>query len=56
MSQERKKRSVLFHVKYKVDVTEYNFDKKVTALNLKDSNSDNSDSDAGREKKVMREL
>ena len=28
ISQEQKKRSVPSHVKYKVDVSEYNFDKK----------------------------
>ena len=39
-----------------MDVSKYNFDKKVTAPNLKDSNSDNSGSDAGREKEAMRGL
>ena len=56
ISQERKRRSVSSHVKYDVDVSENNFDEKVTALNLKDSGSDNSRSDAEREKEVMREL
>ena len=56
ISQERKKRSVPSHVKYKVDVSEYHFDKKATAPNLEDSISDNSGSDAGREKESMREL
>ena len=48
--------SVPSHVQYEVDASENNFDEKVTALNLKDSDSDNSGSDAGREKEVMREL
>ena len=41
---------------YEVDASENNSDEKVTAPNLKDSDSDNWGSDAGREKEVMREL
>ena len=37
-----------------MDASENNFDEKVSAL--KDSDSDNSGSDARREKEVMREL
>ena len=43
-------------VPFRVDASENNFHEKVTAPNLKDSDSDNSGSDAEREKKVMREL
>ena len=39
-----------------MDASENNFDDKVTAPNLKDSDSDNSGSDAGREKEIMSEL
>ena len=49
------KHEVLETLRY-VDASENNFDEKVTAPNLKDSDSDNSGSDAGREKEVMREL
>ena len=56
ISQERKRRSVPSHVEYEVDASENNFDEKVTERDLKDSDSDNSGSDARREKEVMREL
>ena len=46
----------IFSCGYEVDLSENNFDEKVTAPNLKDSDSDNSGSDAGREKEVMRAL
>ena len=39
-----------------MDASEKKFDGKVTAPNLKDSDSDNSSLDAGREKEVIREL
>ena len=39
-----------------MDASEDNFGEKVTAPNLKDSDSDNSGSDAGREKEVIRGL
>ena len=39
-----------------VEPSENKFDEKVIARNLKDSDSGNSGSDAGREKEVMREL
>ena len=43
-------------MEYEVDASENNFDEKVTERDLKDSDSDNSGSDARREKEVMREL
>ena len=39
-----------------MDASENDCDKKVTAPNLTDSDSDNSGSDAGRKKEVMKEL